>query len=103
MQTALTLMRTCDLWHLIRDFTVFHLSPLWGAGPKWYVSLAGNISGSGPDSSEIAIYLTVTCMSFFSGNYGESSDHESEESSDDDVSIGKRKGRTGSGISLLNT
>lgn len=39
-------------------------------------------------------------------SYGESSEHESEESSDDDVSIGKRKGRTGSesdGISLGST
>ena len=34
----------------------------------------------------------------FVASYGESSEHESEESSDDDVSIGKRKGRNGSGI-----
>ena len=33
-------------------------------------------------------------------SYGESSDHESEESSDDDISIGKRKGRNGSGTTI---
>ena len=41
-----------------------------------------------------------TVFDYLLTGYGESSDHESEESSDDDVSIGKRKGRTGSGISL---
>lgn len=35
-------------------------------------------------------------------SYGESSDHESEESSDDDVNIGKRKGRTGSESDVIS-
>lgn len=35
-------------------------------------------------------------------SYGESSDHESEESSDDDISIGKRKGRNGSESDVIS-
>ena len=46
---------------------------------------------------DIADIKYFTVLDYLLTGYGESSDHESEESSDDDVSIGKRKGRTGSG------
>ena len=47
------------------------------------------------------VFYAHIITSVFPASYGESSEHESEESSDDDVSIGKRKGKNGSGMNCL--